>query len=38
MRDSEKLEGIDNPDYAYHGQYKYLSNLLDALDFEIGYS
>ena len=32
MGDSEKLEGIDNPDYAYHGQYKYLSNLLDALD------
>ena len=32
MGDSEKLEGIDNPDYTYHGQYKYLSNLLDALD------
>ena len=31
MGDSEKLEGVDNPDYAYHGQYKYLSNLLDAL-------
>ena len=32
MGDSEKLEGEDNPDYAYHGQYKYLSNLLDSLD------
>jgi haloalkane dehalogenase len=32
MGDSEKLEGIDNPDYQYHGQYKYLSNLLDSLD------
>ena len=32
MGDSEKLEGIDNPDYQYHGQYKYLSNLLDELD------
>ena len=25
MGDSEKLEGVDNPDYQYHGQYKYLS-------------
>ena len=32
MGDSEKLEGIDNLDYQYHGQYKYLSNLLDSLD------
>ena len=32
MGDSEKLEGTDNPDYQYHGQYKYLSNLLDSLD------
>ena len=32
MGDSEKLEGIDNPDYQYHGQYKYLSALLDSLD------
>jgi haloalkane dehalogenase len=32
MGDSEKLEGIDNPEYQYHGQYKYLSNLLDSLD------
>ena len=29
MGDSEKLDGIDNPDYKYHGQYKYLSTLLD---------
>ena len=29
---SEKLEGIDNPDYKYHGQYKYLSTLLNSLD------
>ena len=32
MGDSEKLEGEDNPDYQYHGQYKYLSVLLDSLD------
>ena len=32
MGDSEKLEGIDNPDYQYHGQYKYLSSLLDELN------
>jgi len=32
MGDSEKLEGKDNPDYQYHGQYKYLSKLLDELD------
>ena len=32
MGDSEKLEGINNPDYQYHGQYKYLSTLLDSLD------
>ena len=32
MGDSEKLEGEDNPDYQYHGQYKYLSALLDSLD------
>ena len=32
MGDSEKLDGIDNPDYKYHGQYKYLSSLLAELD------
>ena len=32
MGDSEKLDGVDNPDYQYHGQYKYLSTLLDSLD------
>ena len=32
MGDSEKLEGEDNSDYQYHGQYKYLSALLDSLD------
>ena len=32
MGDSEKLEGTDNPDYQYHGQYKYLSTLFDELD------
>ncbi|GIR94521.1 MAG: hypothetical protein CM15mP96_1790 [Gammaproteobacteria bacterium] len=32
MGDSEKLEGENNPDYQYHGQYKYLSALLDSLD------
>ena len=30
--DSEKLEGENDPDYQYHGQYKYLSALLDSLD------
>ncbi len=32
MGDSEKLEGENNPDYQYHGQYKHLSTLLDSLD------
>ena len=32
MGDSEKLDGENNPDYQYHGQYKYLSALLDSLD------
>ena len=32
MGDSDKLDGEDNPDYQYHGQYKYLSALLDSLD------
>ena len=32
MGDSDKLEGEDNSDYQYHGQYKYLSTLLDSLD------
>ena len=32
MGDSEKLEGENNLDYKYHGQYKYLSALLDSLD------
>ena len=32
MGDSQKLEGENNPDYQYHGQYKYLSALLDSLD------
>ena len=32
MGDSEKLEGENNSDYTYHGQYKFLSCLLDELD------
>ena len=32
MGDSEKLEGENNSDYKYHGQYKFLSSLLDELD------
>ncbi len=32
MGDSEKLDGVDNPDYQYHGQYKYLAALLDSLE------
>ena len=32
MGDSEKLEGEDNPDYKYHGQYMYLTGLLENLN------
>ena len=32
MGDSDKLDGIDNKDYQYHGQYGYLTLLLDSLD------
>ena len=32
MGDSDKLDGIDNKDYQYHGQYGYLTSLLDSLD------
>ena len=32
MGDSEKLEGEDNEGYKYHGQYSYLTALLDSLD------
>ena len=32
MGDSEKLDGEDNPDYKYHGQYEYLTGLMDKLD------
>jgi len=32
MGDSEKLEGENNSDYKYHGQFKFLSSLLDELD------
>ena len=32
MGDSEKLDGENNPDYKYHGQYKYLTGLMDKLD------
>jgi haloalkane dehalogenase len=32
MGDSDKLEGVDNPDYKYHGQYSYLTALMDELD------
>jgi haloalkane dehalogenase len=32
MGDSDKLDGIDNKDYQYHGQYDYLTSLLDSLD------
>ncbi len=31
MGDSEKLEGVDNPGYKYHGQYEYLTALIDEL-------
>ncbi len=32
MGDSEKLDGVDNEGYKYHGQYSYLIELLDQLD------
>jgi haloalkane dehalogenase len=32
MGDSEKLEGKDNPDYKYHGQYAYLTGLIENLN------
>jgi haloalkane dehalogenase len=32
MGDSEKLDGIDNEGYKYHGQYGYLTGLLENLD------
>ena len=32
MGDSEKLEGVDNPEYKYHGQYGYLTSLIDELN------
>ena len=32
MGDSDKLDGVDNEDYKYHGQYGYLTELFDQLD------
>ena len=32
MGDSDKLEGVDNPGYKYHGQYSYLTALMAELD------
>ena len=32
MGDSEKLDGENNPDYKYHGQYEYLTGLMDKLN------
>ena len=32
MGDSDKLDGVDNPGYKYHGQYSYLTALMDELD------
>ena len=32
MGDSEKLDGVDNEDYKYHGQYGYLTSLIDKLE------
>ena len=32
MGDSDKLEAVDNPGYKYHGQYSYLTALMDELD------
>ena len=32
MGDSEKLDGENNPGYKYHGQYEYLTGLMDKLN------
>jgi|TARA_B100000959_G_C14899163_1_gene590125 haloalkane dehalogenase len=32
MGDSEKLDGENNPSYKYHGQYEYLTGLMDNLE------
>ena len=32
MGDSEKLDGVDNEGYKYHGQYGYLTGLFENLD------
>ena len=32
MGDSEKLDGVDNPDYSFNGQYNYLEELLNQLN------
>jgi haloalkane dehalogenase len=32
MGDSEKLDGVDNPDYSFNGQYDYLEELLNQLN------
>ena len=32
MGDSDKLDGVDNEGYKYHGQYEYLTELFDQLD------
>ena len=32
MGDSEKLDGGNNPGYKYHGQYEYLTGLMDKLN------
>jgi haloalkane dehalogenase len=32
MGDSEKLDGVDNPDYSFNGQYDYLEGLFNELD------
>ena len=32
MGDSDKLDGVDNEGYKYHGQYSYLTELFDQLD------
>ena len=34
MGDSDKLDGVDNEGYKYHGQYGYLTGLFDQLDLD----
>ena len=34
MGDSDKLEGVDNPDYSFNGHYSYLEELFNKLELD----